>query len=197
MSRHYAPHQSATAEADVLLKTHRMASSEGVQREIAPLTVASQHLTHLPRSRQQSNAVALSRVAGNRATQQLLQRCASCGGKDDESVQRAFFDDLTNTASSAIGGVGSWGQGVVNDAAGMANTGIGGLGNMASGAVNQGVGMAQSAIGGAANMAGNAAGNLITGGANALGGAISNAGAGTPLGGLANDAGAAVSGLGD
>ncbi|MBL8145864.1 MAG: hypothetical protein JNL34_05715 [Anaerolineae bacterium] len=102
----------------MLLKSHRSASPALAQREIAPLTAVSLNLTQPPHSRERANAVALSRVAGNRATRPLIQRCAFCGGKDGESVQRSFFVDLTKTASSAVGGVGSRGQGVVNGASG-------------------------------------------------------------------------------
>ena len=176
MSRHYAPHQAQTADPDVMLHTRKAAASAGLQREIAPLSPTDLNLTQLPRARLQSSAIALSRVAGNRATAQLVQRCESCGGKDDDSVQRSFFDDMAGGAQNAVNSANNAaepGQSVAGNSGGGGM--LGGIADSAQNAVNSAnnaaqpgqsmmddsVGAAQNAAASASNTVGNLFDNLF------------------------------------
>ncbi len=101
MSRHYASHLARKTDSELLLRPHKSASPAALQRENGPLTSADFDLTRLPPARQQASALQLSRLAGNKATRELVQRCAACGGKEDETVQRSLFDSLTGGILSA------------------------------------------------------------------------------------------------
>jgi hypothetical protein len=170
MSRHYAPHQSQTADTDVLLHTRKSASSEHAQREIAPLTAADLNLTQLPRARQQTSAIALSRVAGNRATAQLVQRCASCGGKDEDTVQRSLFDNVMGGANSVVNSASAAENVASNSGAGSGF--LGGIAETAQNAANSatnaaepGQSMMDETVGAAQNAASNSgAGSGLLGG---------------------------------
>jgi hypothetical protein len=200
MGRHYAFHQSQTNDPEVLARTKKSAEAGSAPREAAPLTTLN--FGALPPAQQRASAVQLSRVAGNRATADLLQRCTACG--EEEAVQRSFFDDIAggvsnlagqagSAVSGAVGSAANYGQGVINDAAG----GLGGLANSAGGAVsgliNQGTNAAQGAVNSAANAAGGAASSTLSQGANWLGGQVSGMGAGTPFANLSGIAGNAIS----